>query len=57
MTEHANCMVMAHNFQGYDSYFVLQYLGKQCVKYDVIMQEMCQLLFPRRVQQKNTYSL
>ena len=28
---------MAHNFQGYDSYFVLQYLRKQGVKYNVIM--------------------
>ena len=36
-TEHANCRVMAHNFQGYDSYFVLQYLREHGVKYDVIM--------------------
>ena len=36
-TEHANCKVMAHNFQGYDSYFVLQYLREHGVKYDVIM--------------------
>ena len=36
-TEHAGCTVMAHNFQGYDSYFILQYLRKQGVKYDVIM--------------------
>ena len=28
---------MAHNFQRYDSYFILQYLGEQGVKYDVIM--------------------
>ena len=35
--EHANCTVMAHNFQGYDSYFILQYLREQGVKYDVIM--------------------
>ena len=28
---------MAHNFQGYDSYFVLQYLREHGVKYDVIM--------------------
>ena len=31
-TEHANCTVMAHNFQGYDSYFVLQYLREHGVK-------------------------
>ena len=36
-TEHGNCRVMAHNFQGYDSYFVLQYLREHGVKYDVIM--------------------
>jgi hypothetical protein len=28
---------MAHNFQGYDSYFILQYLRENSVKYDVIM--------------------
>ena len=36
-TEHANCRVMAHNFQGYDSYFILQYLREHGVKYNVIM--------------------
>ena len=35
--EHVNCTVMAHNFQGYDSYFILQYLRDNGVKYDVIM--------------------
>ena len=35
--EHAGCTVMAHNFQGYDSYFILQYLRDQGVKYNVIM--------------------
>ena len=35
--EHENCTVMAHNFQGYDSYFILQYLRQNGVKYDVIM--------------------
>jgi hypothetical protein len=33
--EHAGCTVMAHNFQGYDSYFILQYLRENGVKYDV----------------------
>ena len=36
-TEHTGCTVMAHNLQGYDSYFILQYLREQGVKYDVIM--------------------
>ena len=35
--DHIGCTVMAHNFQGYDSYFVLQYLREQGVMYDVIM--------------------
>ena len=29
--DHIGCTVMAHNFQGYDSYFVLQYLREQGV--------------------------
>ena len=28
---------MAHNFQGYDSYFILQYLREQGVRYEVTM--------------------
>ena len=28
---------MAHNFKDYDSYFILQYLRKNCVHYDVII--------------------
>ena len=35
--ERVNSMVMVHNFQGYDSYFVLQFLRENGVKYDVIM--------------------
>ena len=35
--EHANCIMVAHNFQGYDSYFILQYLRENGVQYDVIM--------------------
>ena len=30
---------MAHNFQDYDSYFILQYLHEQGVKYNVIMRQ------------------
>ena len=36
-TEHAGCTVMAHNFQRYHSYFILQYPREQGVKYNVIM--------------------
>ena len=35
--EHIGCTAMAHNFQGYDSYFILQYLREQGVMYEVIM--------------------
>ena len=35
--EHISCTLMAHNFQGYDSYFILQYLREQGVRYEVIM--------------------
>jgi hypothetical protein len=29
--EHAGCIVLAHNFQGYESYFILQYLHENGV--------------------------
>ena len=35
--EHRGCVVMAHNYQGYDSYFILQFLRENGVKYDPIM--------------------
>ena len=27
--EHANCIIVAHNFQGYDGYFIQQYLARE----------------------------
>ena len=35
--EHANCIVMAHNFQGYDGYFIQQYLHENGIIPEVIM--------------------
>lgn len=35
--EHANCVVLAHNFQGYDSYFILHYLHENGVVPEIIM--------------------
>ena len=35
--EHANCVILAHNFQGYDSYFILQFLHENGVVPEVIM--------------------
>ena len=34
--EHHKCIVMAHNFQGYDSYPILKHLNKNAIPYDVI---------------------
>ena len=35
--EHRGCIVVAHNFQGYDGYFIQNYLNKNAVKYEVIL--------------------
>ena len=55
--EHANFTVMAHNFQGYDSYFVLQYLRENGVKYDVIMRgaKVLSLTVDMKVKPKVTF--
>ena len=34
--EHHKCIVMAHNFQGYDSYPIMKYLNQNGIPYDVI---------------------
>ena len=34
--EHDKCIVMAHNFQGYDSYPILKQLNQNAIPYDVI---------------------
>ena len=35
--EHQDCIVVAHNFQGYDGYFIQNYLNKNAIKYDIIL--------------------
>ena len=35
--EHEDCIVVAHNFQGYDGYFIQKYLNKNAIKYEVIL--------------------
>ena len=35
--EHQGCIVVAHNFQGYDGYFIQKYLNKNAIKYEVIL--------------------
>ena len=34
--EHDQSIVIAHNFQGYDSYFILNHLNQQAIPYEVI---------------------
>ena len=35
--EHQGCIVVAHNFQGYDSYFIQDFLNKNAIMYEVIL--------------------
>ena len=34
--QHQGCIVVAHNFQGYDGYFIADYLVQNAIKYDII---------------------
>ena len=34
--EHEGCIVVAHNFQGYDGYFIQKYLIENAIKYEII---------------------
>ena len=35
--EHQDCIVVAHNFQAYDGYFIIKYLIQNAIKYDYIL--------------------
>ena len=35
--EHQGCIAVAHNFQGYDGYFIQNYLNENGVKYEIIL--------------------
>ena len=35
--EHQGCIVVAHNFQGYDGYFIVKYLIENAIKYEFIL--------------------
>ena len=35
--KHRNCIVVAHNFQGYDGYFIQEFLNNNAIKYDVLL--------------------
>ena len=34
--EHKGCIVIAHNFQGYDSYFIIKFLNENAIHYEII---------------------
>ena len=34
--EHKDCIVVAHNFQGYDGYFITEYLTENAIHYEII---------------------
>ena len=35
--EHRDCIAVAHNFQGYDGYFIQEFLNNNAIKYDVLL--------------------
>ena len=35
-SEHKGCIVVAHNFQGYDGYFITEYLIENAIHYEII---------------------
>ena len=35
--EHKDCIVVAHNFQGYDAHFIIKHLIQNAIKYDFIL--------------------
>ena len=34
--EHKGCIVVAHNFQGYDGYFIIKFLNENAIHYEII---------------------
>ena len=35
--KHRDCIAVAHNFQGYDGYFIQEFLNNNAIKYDVLL--------------------
>ena len=53
--KHDKCIVIAHNFQGYDSYFILNHLNQEAIPYDVIYNgAKCMTLTTKRKEKKRT---
>ena len=34
--DHEKCIFVAHNFKGYDSYFIQDYLNKECIQFELL---------------------
>ena len=34
--QHEGCIAIAHNFKGYDSYFIIKFLNENAIRYDII---------------------
>ena len=53
--EHDKSIVIAHNFQGYDSYFILKHLDQEAIPYEVIYNgAKCMTLTTKRKGKKRT---
>ena len=52
--EHDKCIVIAHNFQGYDSYPILNQLNQEAIPYDVIYNGAKCVTLTTKTKQKRT---
>ena len=56
--EHDKCIVIAHNFQGYDSYPILNHLNQEAIPYDVIYNgAKCMTLTTKRKQKRTLFAI
>ena len=55
--QHHNCIVMAHNFQGYDSYPILKYLNENAIGYDVIYNGAKCVTLTTETKQQNSFRI
>ena len=53
--EHDKCIVIAHNFQGYDSYPILKQLNQEAIPYDVIYNGAKCVTLTTKTKQKRTW--
>ena len=56
--EHDKCIVIAHNFQGYDSYPILKQLNQEAIPYDVIYNgAKCVTLTTKTKQKRKLFAI